>query len=220
MSAIEIITRVHANSIEAWGESNPDALVLSGDLTTSCEIDGFRDKFPDRFLSMGLAEQNMMSFAAVKGIAKYELDFLTVHGDPKVVKAAKEGAANSDLKILAVTILTSLDREDLNENLYKPGNISDLVVERAERAFKAGADGVIASPLESKKIRNLSSASGKLIVTPGVRPKGAELGDQKRISTPRDAIQNGSSHIVVGRPIVKSSNPKLAANNIVNEIKS
>jgi orotidine-5'-phosphate decarboxylase len=93
------------------------------------------------------------------------------------------------------------------------------VVERAERAFKAGADGVIASPLESKKIRNLTSASGKLIVTPGVRPKGAELGDQKRISTPRDAIRNGSSHIVVGRPIVKSSNPKLAANNIVNEIK-
>ena len=68
MSAIEIITRVHANSIEAWGESNPDALVLSGDLTTSCEIDGFRDKFPDRFLSMGLAEQNMMSFAA--GLAR------------------------------------------------------------------------------------------------------------------------------------------------------
>ena len=172
------------------------------------------------FLDLKLFDIGATVEAAVKGIAKYELDFLTVHGDPNVVKAAKEGAANSDLKILAVTILTSLDRKDLNENLYKPGNISDLVVERAERAFKAGADGVIASPLESKKIRNLSSASGKLIVTPGVRPKGAELGDQKRISTPRDAIQNGSSHIVVGRPIVKSSNPKLAANNIVNEIKS
>ena len=172
------------------------------------------------FLDLKLFDIGATVEAAVKGIAKYELDFLTVHGDPNVVKAAQEGAANSDLKILAVTILTSLDREDLNENLYKPGNISDLVVERAERAFKAGADGVIASPLESKKIRNLSSASGKLIVTPGVRPKGAELGDQKRISTPRDAIQNGSSHIVVGRPIVKSSNPKLAATNIVNEIKS
>ena len=171
------------------------------------------------FLDLKLFDIGATVEAAVKGIAKYELDFLTVHGDPNVVKAAQEGAANSDLKILAVTILTSLDREDLNENLYKPGNISDLVVERAERAFKAGADGVIASPLESKKIKNLSSASGKLIVTPGVRPKGAELGDQKRISTPRDAIQNGSSHIVVGRPIVKSANPKIAANNIVNEIK-
>ena len=171
------------------------------------------------FLDLKLFDIGATVEAAVKGLAKYELDFLTVHGDPNVVKAAQEGAANSDLKILAVTILTSLDREDLNENLYKPGNISDLVVERAERAFKAGADGVIASPLESKKIGNLSSASEKLIVTPGVRPKGAELGDQKRISTPRDAIQNGSSHIVVGRPIVKSSNPKLAANKIVNEIK-
>ena len=104
------------------------------------------------FLDLKLFDIGATVEAAVKGIAKYELDFLTVHGDPNVVKAAQEGAANSDLKILAVTILTSLDREDLNENLYKPGNISDLVVERAERAFKAGADGVIASPLESKKL--------------------------------------------------------------------
>ena len=170
------------------------------------------------FLDLKLYDIGATVEAAVKGIAKYELDFLTVHGDPNVVKAAKEGAANSHLKILAVTILTSLDREDLNDNLYKSGNISDLVVERADRAFKAGADGVIASPLESKKIRDLVSASDKLIVTPGVRPEGSELGDQKRISTPRDAIQNGSNHIVVGRPIVNSSNPKIAAQNIFNEI--
>ena len=148
------------------------------------------------FLDLKLFDIGATVEAAVKGIAKYELDFLTVHGDPNVVKAAKEGAADSNLKILAVTILTSLDREDLNANMYKPGNISDLVVERADRAFQAGADGVIASPLESKRVRDLVSSSDKLIVTPGVRPEGAELGDQKRISTPGVAIKNGSNHIV------------------------
>ena len=172
------------------------------------------------FLDLKLFDIGATVEAAVKGIAKYELDFLTVHGDPNVVKAAKEGAADSNLKILAVTILTSLNREDLNANIYKPGNISDLVVERADRAFQAGADGVIASPLESKRIRDLVSSSDKLIVTPGVRPEGAELGDQKRISTPSVAIENGSNHIVVGRPIISSSDPKAAARNILTEINS
>ena len=172
------------------------------------------------FLDLKLFDIGATVEAAVKGIAKYELDFLTVHGDPDVVKAAKEGAADSNLKILAVTILTSLNREDLNANIYKPGNISDLVVERADRAFQAGADGVIASPLESKRIRDLGSSSDKLIVTPGVRPEGAELGDQKRISTPSVAIENGSNHIVVGRPIISSSDPKAAAHNILTEINS
>ena len=170
------------------------------------------------FLDLKLYDIGATVEAAVKGIAKYELDFLTVHGDPNVVKAAKEGASDSNLKILAVTILTSLDREDLNANMYKPGNISDLVVERADRAFQAGADGVIASPLESKRIRDLGSSSDKLIVTPGIRPEGSELGDQKRISTPGVAIKNGSNHIVVGRPIVTSSDPKSAAHNILTEI--
>ena len=172
------------------------------------------------FLDLKLYDIGATVEAAVKGIAKYELDFLTVHGDPSVVKAAKEGASDSNLKILAVTILTSLDRENLNANMYKPGKVSDLVVERADRAFQAGADGVITSPLETKRIKGLISSSDKLIVTPGVRPEGAELGDQKRISTPGDAIKNGSNHIVVGRPIIRSSDPKAAAHNILIEINS
>jgi orotidine-5'-phosphate decarboxylase len=172
------------------------------------------------FLDLKLFDIGTTVEAAVKGIAKYELDFLTVHGDTNVVEAAKEGAAGSNLKILAVTILTSLDREDVTANMYKPGKISDLVVERADRAFQAGADGVIASPLESKRIRNLVSSSGRLIVTPGVRPKGADLGDQKRISTPSIAIKNGSNHIVIGRPIIKSFDPKVAAQNVLDEINS
>ena len=127
------------------------------------------------FLDMKLFDIGATVEAAVRGLAQFDLDFLTVHGDPHVVRAAKEGAANSDMKILAVTILTSLDRADLDASLLKAGDVQELVIERAARAFEAGADGVIASPQEAALIRALPEATGKLIVTPGVRPAGAAL---------------------------------------------
>ena len=136
------------------------------------------------------------------------------------MRAAKEGAAGKDMKILAVTILTSLDRADLNDALIKPGDISHLVLERAGKAFDAGADGVIASPQEAAVIRALPEATGKLIVTPGVRPMGAELGDQKRVATPAQAIANGADHVVVGRPIWTAPSPRDAALAILAELDS
>ncbi len=172
------------------------------------------------FLDMKLFDIGATVENAVRGLAQFDLDFLTVHGDPYVVKAAKEGAAGKDLKILAVTILTSLDRDDLDGALIKEGAISDLVQERAGNAFAAGADGIIASPQEAALVRALPEAEGKLIVTPGVRPVGADLGDQKRIATPAQAIANGADHVVVGRPIWKSDNPAQAARDIVAEINS
>jgi orotidine-5'-phosphate decarboxylase len=171
------------------------------------------------FLDMKLFDIGATVEHAVRGIAQYDIDFLTVHGDPHVVRAAKEGASKSNMKILAVTILTSLDRDDLDANLMKKGDIRHLVIERAERAFEAGADGVIASPQEAGLIRALSSAKKKLIVTPGVRPKGAALGDQKRIATPAEAIANGADHIVVGRPIWQSNDPRQAAQSILQDIR-
>ncbi len=172
------------------------------------------------FLDMKLFDIGATVEAAVRGLAQFDLDFLTVHGDPHVVRAAKEGAAGSNMKILAVTILTSLDRKDLDDGLIIPGDVADLVETRAARALEAGADGVIASPQESARIRALSEAKGKLIVTPGVRPVGADLGDQKRVTTPRQAIDNGSDHIVVGRPIWKAADPRKAAQEIVNSLSS
>lgn len=170
------------------------------------------------FLDMKLFDIGATIEAAVRGLARFDLDFLTVHGDPHVVRAAREGAAGSDLKILGVTILTSLDRDDLDDALIQAGTVPDLVVERAARAFEAGADGVIASPREAAAIRALPEAQGRLIVTPGVRPAGAAAGDQKRIATPASAVADGADHIVVGRPVWQAPDPRAAAHAILRDL--
>lgn len=170
------------------------------------------------FLDMKFFDISNTVEAAVRGIAQYDLDFLTVHGDPHVVRAAKEGAAGKDLKILAVTVLTSLNRADLDDCLIQPGDVADLVTTRATKAFEAGADGVIASPHEAAMIRALPEAQGRLIVTPGVRPDGSDKGDQKRVATPASAIADGADHIVVGRPIYKAADPAAAAAAIVSQL--
>ncbi|THD85762.1 orotidine-5'-phosphate decarboxylase [Aliigemmobacter aestuarii] len=170
------------------------------------------------FLDMKFFDIGATVEAAVRGIAQYDLDFLTVHGDPQVVRAAGEGKRGTGLKILAVTVLTSLDRADLDANLIKPGDIHEITLERAQRALEAGADGVIASPQEAAMIRALPVAKGRLIVTPGVRPVGAALGDQKRVATPAQAIRDGADHIVVGRPVWAAPDPRAAAQAIVTEL--
>ena len=193
-------------------------MLTGGGLALANELKQERGKkiFLDmKFFDIGATVEN-----AVRGIAQYDLDFLTVHGDPHVVRAAKEGAGGSNMKILAVTVLTSLDRADLDASCYKDGSVQDLVIERAARAMEAGADGVIASPQEAALIRALPHADGKLIVTPGVRPAGADLGDQKRVATPASAIAAGADHVVVGRPIWRAADPRAAALSIVAEMNS
>jgi orotidine-5'-phosphate decarboxylase len=170
------------------------------------------------FLDLKLFDIGATIEAAVRGVSRFDLDFLTVHGDPQVVRAAAEGKRGTGLKILAVTVLTSLDRADLDANLIKPGDIHEITLERAARALEAGADGVIASPQEAAMIRALPQAAGKLIVTPGVRPAGAALGDQKRVATPAQAIADGANHIVVGRPIWQATDPRAAALAVVAEL--
>lgn len=170
------------------------------------------------FLDMKLFDIGATVEAAVRGLAQFDLDFLTVHGDPHVVRAAKEGAAGSGLKILGVTILTSLDRADLDAGMIRAGDLHDLTVERAARAFEAGADGIICSPREAAAIRALPGAG--LIVTPGVRPAGAAAGDQKRIETPMAALTAGADHIVVGRPVWQATDPRAAAQAILSEIQA
>jgi orotidine-5'-phosphate decarboxylase len=193
-------------------------MLTGGGLALANELKSEHDK--KIFLDMKLFDIGATVEKAVRGLAQFDLDFLTVHGDPHVVRAAQEGKGDKDMKILAVTILTSLDRGDLDASCYKDGTVQDLVLERAAKAMSAGADGVIASPQEAALIRALPEAEGKLIVTPGVRPAGAALGDQKRIATPAQAIADGVDHIVVGRPIWQAADPRQAALDILAEMAS
>jgi len=191
-------------------------MLTGGGLALARELKDERGK--RIFLDMKLFDIGATVEAAVRGLAQFDLDFLTVHGDPQVVKAACEGAAGKDMKILAVTVLTSLDRVDLDACCIKSGSIPDLVLERAANALNAGADGVIASPHEAALIRALPEAAGKLIVTPGVRPAGAALDDQKRVATPAQAIRDGADHIVVGRPVWQAKDPRGAAQMIQSQL--
>lgn len=170
------------------------------------------------FLDMKLFDIGQTVENATAGLAQFDLDFLTVHGDPNVVRAAVAGRGDSKMKILAVTLLTSMDRADLDLALIRKGDIAELVEERARLAFLAGADGVIASPHEAAMIRALPEAAGKVIVTPGVRPAGTNTNDQKRVAAPAIAIGNGADHIVVGRPIWQAKDPLSAMRLIKAEL--
>jgi orotidine-5'-phosphate decarboxylase len=191
-------------------------MLTGGGLALARELKDERGK--RIFLDMKLFDIGATVEAAVRGLARFDLDFLTVHGDPHVVRAATAGAAGSATKILAVSILTSLDRADLDDSLLRAGTVADLVQERAARALAAGAHGVIASPREAARIRALPEAAGKLIVTPGVRPEGASLGDQKRVETPAAALRAGADHIVVGRPVWQAPDPRAAAQVILDTL--
>ncbi len=154
---------------------------------------------------------------ATANIAALGAAFLTVHGhDIKTMEAAIKGRGSSDLKLLAVTVLTSLDKSDL-EQQGSAMTPAELVLHRAQLRREAGFDGVIASGHEAASIRE-ATGDDFLIVTPGIRPAGADAGDQARIMTPARAIQAGADYLVVGRPITQAEDPGAAARAIVEEI--
>jgi orotidine-5'-phosphate decarboxylase len=144
--------------------------------------------------------------------------FLTVHAYPQTMRAAVTGARGTGLKLLGVTVLTSYDDEDLLEAGYRFG-VVELVLRRAEQARALGVDGLVASAAEAKTIR-AAVGSDMLLITPGIRPAGADVGDQKRVATPASAIRDGADYIVVGRPITHAADPREAAEAIVAEIAS
>lgn len=168
------------------------------------------------FLDLKLHDIGVTVERATRQIAKLGVDFLTIHAFPQSMAAARLGAEASALKLLAVTVLTSYDDADLKEAGYGLG-VADLVKRRAEQARGAKIDGLILSPLELAAIRPIVGAD-MLLVTPGVRPAGADKGDQKRIMTPGEAIAAGADHLVVGRPVARAADPRAAAEAIVAEI--
>lgn len=143
-------------------------------------------------------------------------DFLTVHGEPQVMASAVRGKGGSQLKILAVTVLTSLTDADLIEMGFTE-TARALVERRIHHAVAAGCDGVIASPHEAELARKIGGP-GFLVVTPGVRPDWAAKNDQARAATPADALRAGASHIVCGRPITAANDPAEAARRVIDEI--
>src|SRR3981189_1988900 len=152
----------------------------------------------------------------VESVAKLGATFLTVHAYPQTMKAAVEGRAGSSLKILAVTVLTSYDDGDLHAAGYRL-SVSDLVEARAQQAQVLGVDGLVCSPEEAASVRKVVGHQMNL-VTPGIRPAGAEVGDQKRVMTPARAIAAGADYLVVGRPGMEGADPKAAADAIQAEI--
>jgi orotidine-5'-phosphate decarboxylase len=152
---------------------------------------------------------------AVRRAAELGVDFLTVHGAAGILKAAAEGRGTSKLKLLCVTVLTSMDAQDIREMGF-PCNVEELVLARATKALDAGCDGVIASAREAAMIR---AGTGKLmIVSPGIRPLGNAPGEQKRTATPQEAIRAGADYLVIGRPITAAGDPKRAAAAIIAEM--
>ena len=170
------------------------------------------------FLDLKLFDISNTIENAVSGLCEAEFDFLTVQGDPQVVRAAVKGRGAYSMKILAVTFLTSLDREDLDQNMIKPGTIGDLAVSRAEKAILAGADGVIASPKELTLLRKNPHCMQKIIVTPGIRQTKSATNDQKRVASPNEALKNGASYLVIGRPICHAKDPLAAYEEIKIEV--
>jgi orotidine-5'-phosphate decarboxylase len=155
---------------------------------------------------------------ATRSIAGLGADLLTVHARPDVMKSAAAGRGGSALKLLGVTVLTSLDKDALEAIGYHD-RAEDLVMRRVEQAMEAGLDGVVSSPLEAEAIRK-TLPNDFLIVTPGVRMPGGDAGDQKRIATPGQALKNGASHLVVGRPISAAPDPRQAALDVLANMRA
>jgi len=170
------------------------------------------------FLDLKLHDIGNTVARGVESVAKLGATFLTVHAYPQTMHAAVDARKGTDLRILAVTVLTSYDDADLAAAGYD-FTVSELVAERAAQARDIGLDGLVCSAEEAANLRSIASA-GMVLVTPGIRPAGADRGDQKRIMTPALAIAAGADHLVVGRPILEAPDPKAAAEAIVQEIAS
>ncbi|WP_346911978.1 orotidine-5'-phosphate decarboxylase [uncultured Roseibium sp.] len=171
------------------------------------------------FLDVKLHDIDNTIYSAVRNVAKMGMRFMTLHAYPKTMRAAVKAIREdgvTDLCLLGVTVLTSMDDDDLHEAGYR-GRVAELVAKRAADARVAGMGGIVCSPQEATAMRPILGDE-LVMVTPGIRPAGSAAGDQKRIMTPGDAIRAGSDYLVVGRPISKADDPRAAAEAVVAEI--
>jgi orotidine-5'-phosphate decarboxylase len=170
------------------------------------------------FLDMKYYDIGETTKRAVAVAAKSGARFLTIHAVGQVMRAAVEGLGDSPMKLLAVTVLTSFDQSDVKEAGYDCP-LADLVRQRVSLAMECGVDGLIGSPLEARAIR-AQAGPEMILVTPGVRSKGASAGDQKRVATPLEAVQNGASYVVIGREVSRAADPAKTLGAIHDELRA
>jgi orotidine-5'-phosphate decarboxylase len=223
-----VVALDYATSAEAWSmvrKLGDDVsfykigleLAFSGGIELGKELVQIKKKV---FFDMKLLDIGNTVEKAVRNAGKLGFEFITVHGlDRKTMDAAVRGKKDSNIRLLAVTVLTNLDQYDLDEQGIRETS-SALVVRRAQMALDAGFDGVIASGHEAEAIRRstIKRKSNFIIKTPGIRPTGSSHGDQNRVMTPTAAIEAGADYLVVGRPIIESSDPAATARSIIAEI--
>jgi orotidine-5'-phosphate decarboxylase len=181
-------------------------------------VRGLIDRGKRVFLDMKYYDIGETVRRAVAVAAGSGATFLTVHGVGQVMRAAIEGRGDSKMKLLAVTVLTSFDQEDVRELGYEC-SLPDLVRQRVSLAMRVGVDGIVGSPLEARAIR-AQAGPAALLVTPGVRSCGADAGDQKRVATPAEAVHDGASYVVIGRQVTRAADPHAALASIHAELKA
>ncbi|WP_332061008.1 orotidine-5'-phosphate decarboxylase [Bartonella sp. CB74] len=188
-------------------------LVFAGGIELAKELIKAQKKV---FLDMKLLDIDHTVAKAVENIIKLGVSMLTIHAYPKTMQTAVAVAKGSDLCLLGVTVLTSMDDADLENAGYRE-NLKNLVLKRAEQARNVGMGGIVASALEAEALRKVIGADMALI-TPGIRPLGSDNDDQKRVMTPKKALNAGASHLVVARPIVQAIDPVAATKKILAEM--
>ena len=178
------------------------------------QLASFRKKI---FLDLKLYDIGETVKRATRAICETNpISFLTIHGSGPIMRAAVEGRGESETKLFGVTVLTSFDEEDLKDLGFSVP-VRDLVELRVRKAVESGMDGVVCSPLEIRRVREIGGPD-LTIVAPGVRSKGAATGDQKRVATPEEAIRDGADYVVIGRQVTRAADPRSAFEEILREV--
>lgn len=224
MLPVDVPTLAEAETLVKQTEGKVGVYKIGMELQFAGGLEFARDLAADGkkiFLDVKLHDIDNTIEKAVQNVARMGMTFMTLHAYPKTMRAAVKGlteAGNPNLCLLGVTVLTSMDEDDLVAAGYR-GPIADVVEARARDARAAGMGGIVCAATEAEKLRGILGDE-LVIVTPGIRPSGSDAGDQRRVMTPADAIRAGSDYLVVGRPISKAPDPGAAADAVVAEIEA
>lgn len=217
--ALDVATKAEARSLMAALGDSATFYKVGLELYTGVGMDFVRDLKSEGhsvFLDLKLYDIGETVKRAVAQVARAGADFVSVHGSRAIMEAAVAGRGDAPLQLLAITVLTSFDENDLRQMGYTC-TVGELVELRVRNAVGAGVDGIVCSPLEVARVRALAGPKTTL-VTPGVRSAGAAAGDQKRVATPAEAIANGANYLVIGRQVTRAADPRGEMLRILEEI--